>query len=146
MSSATVQTSQPNAFDATARRAERKPQGQPSALEAGRGVVAPPSTYLNREMQQQMPTTRYPSLRKSFLLSPEERSCIRHQRQAQRMSTSDMAYICGVTHTSICHVENGSRNPSEELLTRICTVLNIPVASLLCELQTVPEDGGSYVI
>ena len=49
---------------------------------------------------------------------------IRLKRKELGLSQSDLARMCGVTTSAICHIEKGGRNPRKALLDKINDVLN----------------------
>ena len=51
------------------------------------------------------------------------------------MSQQQLAELVGVSQSLINHIEHGRKNPSVEVLVRICKVLDI-------EFMTIPEGRG----
>jgi transcriptional regulator with XRE-family HTH domain len=58
-------------------------------------------------------------------------SRIRMRRNDLRISQEDLAFRAGLTPTYLSLLENGKRNPSLELLYRVCSALQIELAEIL---------------
>ena len=58
-------------------------------------------------------------------------SRIRKRRSDLRISQEDLAFKAELTPTYLSQLENGKRNPSLELLYRVCTVLQIELVELI---------------
>jgi transcriptional regulator with XRE-family HTH domain len=65
---------------------------------------------------------------------------IKAVRSRKRLNVSALARLVDVTHTAINHIENGSRNPSRELVFKIAEVTGSSVAELMGA-----ERGVQYV-
>ena len=58
-------------------------------------------------------------------------SKIRMRRNGLRISQEDLAFRAELTPTYLSQLENGKRNPSLELLYRVCSALQIELVDLL---------------
>lgn len=58
-------------------------------------------------------------------------SRIRMRRNDLHISQEDLAFRAGLTPTYLSLLENGKRNPSLELLYRVCSALQIELVELL---------------
>lgn len=58
-------------------------------------------------------------------------SRIRKRRSDLRISQEDLAFKAELTPTYLSQLENGKRNPSLELLYRVCAVLQIELVELI---------------
>ena len=58
-------------------------------------------------------------------------SRIRKRRCDLRISQEDLAYKAELTPTYLSQLENGKRNPSLEILYRVCSVLQIDLIDLV---------------
>lgn len=63
------------------------------------------------------------------------REIILNRRIERKMSQQQLAELVGVSQSLINHIEHGRKNPSVEVLVRICKVLDI-------EFMTIPEGRG----
>ena len=58
-------------------------------------------------------------------------SRIRSRRNDLRISQEDLAFRAELTPTYLSQLENGKRNPSLELLCRLCSVLEMDLVELV---------------
>ena len=58
---------------------------------------------------------------------------IRHLREAQNMTQSELARQVGITQAMLCYIERGSKNPSLQVGYEIAQALQCKVEDLLAE-------------
>src|SRR5690348_15551497 len=70
-------------------------------------------------------------------------SAIRTRREQLGLSQTDLARALGVTKSLLSHMEAGKRQPSEEQITTLSTVLRLPPDLLVLGSGRLPEDVRS---
>ena len=65
---------------------------------------------------------------------------IRARREALGLSQTDLAQSLGVTKSLLSHIEAGKRQPTEQQIARLATVLRMPPDLLLLGAGRLPED------
>lgn len=63
---------------------------------------------------------------------------IKYLRTTRKWSQEDLAFESNINKNYICDLENGRRNPSLEILERICVAFNITLAELFRGVESIP--------
>lgn len=63
---------------------------------------------------------------------------IKFLRSSKKWSQEDLSLEAGINKNYICDLENGRRNPSLEILERLCTAFNISLAELFRGVESIP--------
>jgi len=64
---------------------------------------------------------------------------IKQLRESQNMTKTRLAQLSGVSQSYISDIEAGKRNPTLEVISRICDALGVTVVELLSDEETKPE-------
>jgi len=64
---------------------------------------------------------------------------IKQLRESRKMTKTRLAQLAGVSQSYISDIEAGKKNPTLEVISRICDALGVTVIELLSEEITTPE-------
>lgn len=60
-------------------------------------------------------------------------------RRHQRISQSELARRAGMDRAYLNHLEHGRRNPTLDLMSRVCAALEMRLSALIADAESVPE-------
>lgn len=63
---------------------------------------------------------------------------IKFLRKNKKWSQEDLALESNINKNYICDLENGRRNPSLDILERLCVAFNISLAELFRGIESIP--------
>lgn len=74
------------------------------------------------------------------------RHALKDFREGAGMRPIDLARAANVSAPYLCEIEAGKRNPSEAVVAKLASALNVDVRSLFCPIEQLTATGGQHAV